>query len=87
VAIIGEENLEYAMDVAGKARAKGIYTDLNLTKRNISKQLEYANALKLRYAIIIGGQEKAAKKVKLRDLSSGNEEMLELSEAIEKIIG
>jgi len=87
VATIGDEVAEYALEIANTARAQGIYTDLNLTKRNISKQLEYANALKLRYAIIIGGQEKAAKKVKLRDLATGDEEMVDLSEAIEKIKG
>ncbi|MDE1827536.1 MAG: histidine--tRNA ligase [Candidatus Micrarchaeota archaeon] len=85
VATIGDENYGYGLMVANSARAKGIYTDINMTKRNVSKQLEYANALKFRYAIIVGNQEKAAKNVKLRDLLSGEEEALSLDEAIEKM--
>jgi len=85
VGTIGDENYSYGLSVANSARAAGIYTDINTTRRNISKQLEYANALKFRYAIIVGNQEKAANNVKLRDLVSGDEESLSLGEAIEKI--
>ncbi|MDE1762604.1 MAG: hypothetical protein KGH78_05480, partial [Candidatus Micrarchaeota archaeon] len=73
VGTIGDENYGYALSVANSARAAGVYTDINMTRRNISKQLEYANALKFRYAIIVGSQEKAANNVKLRDLVSGEE--------------
>ncbi|MDE1850333.1 MAG: histidine--tRNA ligase [Candidatus Micrarchaeota archaeon] len=85
VGTIGDENYGYALSVANSARAAGVYTDINMTRRNISKQLEYANALKFRYAIIVGSQEKAANNVKLRDLVSGEEESLPLSEAIGKM--
>lgn len=87
VAVIGDENYGYALSIANALRAKGVYTDINATKRNISKQLEYANALKFKYAAIIGAQEKNAKKLKLRDLVSGDEVLLAVDEAIEKIRG
>ena len=87
IGFIGEENYLYALSVANRARTSGVYTDINLTKRNISKQLEYANALKFRYAIIVGNVEKTAGNVKLRDLVSGDEVALSIEEALEKIKG
>ncbi len=87
VAYIGRENLDYAVSVANTLRANGIYTDLNSKERNISKQLEHANSLRIRYAIIVGGQEKSANKAKLRDMVNGNEEMLNINELIQKLKG
>ncbi len=83
VAYIGEENAPPALSLANKARSAGIYTDLNITKRNITKQLEYANSLKFKYVAIIGKQEMAMKKVKLRNLISGNEDMLSIDEVLD----
>ncbi len=85
IAYIKEENLEYAMHVANMLRAAGIYTDLGLTKRNLTKQLEYANSMKIKYVGILGNQEREANKVKLRDMVSGEEELLEVEDLIAKL--
>lgn len=84
VASIGD-NRAYAASVANALRASGIYTDLNYTRRNLSKQLEYAGALGIRYAAILGDKEKAANKINLRDMLNGAEEMLTVQEAVEKL--
>ncbi|MGC8662234.1 MAG: histidine--tRNA ligase [Candidatus Micrarchaeia archaeon] len=86
VANIGD-TLPYMLAVADALRSAGICTDINLTKRGISKQLEYANALKFRYVVIVGESEQAASKVKLRDMISGNEELLNLSETVKILKG
>lgn len=85
IAYIKEDNLEYAMHVASALRASGIYTDLGLTRRNLTKQLEYANSMKIRYVAILGNQEREANKVKLRDMASGEEETLDIEGIIEKL--
>ncbi len=85
VAYIGEENKDYACDVARELRYAGIYTDLNVADRNLSKQLQYASALNIKYAVIAGNEERGQNKVKLRDMLSGQEELLGLEEAIDKI--
>jgi histidyl-tRNA synthetase len=87
VAWIGAENIPYAVNAATMLRARGIYAEMNVKDRSISKQLEYANSLKIKYAVIIGNAEKADNKVRLRDMVNGNEEMLNIEEAIEKIKG
>ncbi|MGC8538396.1 MAG: histidine--tRNA ligase [Candidatus Micrarchaeia archaeon] len=83
VAYIGSENEAYAINTANKCRAAGIYTDMNLTERNISKQLDYANAIKCKYVMILGNEERQGKVVRLKNMISGNEELLPLEEAIE----
>jgi histidyl-tRNA synthetase len=84
VAFVGD-NKAYAASVANALRAQGIYTDLNYTKRNLSKQLEYAGALGMRYAAIVGDKERAASKINLRDMLKGSEEMLTVQEATERL--
>ncbi|HUB92732.1 MAG TPA: histidine--tRNA ligase [Candidatus Saccharimonadales bacterium] len=85
VAYIKEENLEYAMEVANQMRQAGIYVDLGVTKRALSKQLEYVNSMRIRHVAILGNQEREAKKVKLRDMISGEEELLGIDEAISRL--
>jgi len=79
--------LDYSLYVANALRAAGINTDINMTKRNIAKQLEYANAMRFRYVAIIGEREQSSNKLKLRDMVSGNEELLGIDEAIKVIKG
>lgn len=85
VAYIKNDDYPYALEFATKARAAGIYADIEMMNRNISKQLEHANALKFKYAAIVGAQERSNNKVKLRDLVSGNEVLLGVDEAIKTI--
>lgn len=85
IAYIKDENLEYAMAVASQMRHAGIYVDLGLMKRALAKQLEYVNSMGIRYAAILGNQEREAKKIKLRNMISGEEETLGVEEAIEKL--
>ncbi|MDE1860275.1 MAG: histidine--tRNA ligase [Candidatus Micrarchaeota archaeon] len=87
VARIGEENREYAGTVCQLLRLGGIYTDMDVTRRSISKQLDYANSIGARYVVVVGNQERAAKKVKLRDMSSGNEELLDLAALLPRLKG
>jgi len=79
--------LDYLLYVANAFRGAGINTDINMTKRNIAKQLEYANAMRFRYVAIIGEREQSSNKLKLRDMVSGNEELLGIDEAIKIIKG
>jgi len=79
--------LDYSLYVANALRAAGINTDINMTKRNIAKQLEYTNAMRFRYVAIVGEREQSSNKLKLRDMISGNEELLDIDEAIKVIKG
>jgi len=85
VAYITEEDADFARKAANRIRNGGIYTDLNVMDRNISKQLEYASALGIKYVVIVGKKERQRGVVRLRNMVSGEEESISLTEAIEKM--
>jgi histidyl-tRNA synthetase len=87
VANVNEGNYPYALEVANKLRAQGIPTDLNMASRNLSNQFSYASSIKVKYVVIIGDVEQKGGSVKLRNLISGEEKTLKISEAIDIIKG
>jgi histidyl-tRNA synthetase len=82
VAYIKANNYPYALKVANTIRAAGINCEINLSSRNISNQLNYANAMKFPRAIIIGDSEEKEGRIKLRDLIKGDESFFTVEECI-----
>ncbi len=74
-----------ALKVAQELRENGIFTDFALSKKGVSKNLEYANALGIPYVIIIGEEEVKKKKILLKDMSSGTEQLLSVKDAVKKL--
>ncbi len=74
-----------SMAIAQKLRDKGIKVDINISGKGISKNLDYANSLGIPYVIFIGSDELKLKKVKLRDMKTGKEEMISIEAVIKKI--
>lgn len=66
-------------------RRKGISADMDFETRSLKGQLRLANKLKVPYVIILGPEELAQGVVKLKDMSSGKEEVLKKEEVYEKI--
>ncbi len=85
IAYIGDQNRGYAVTAANTLRGNGVYADMNTTSRNLSKQLEYAGALRISNVVIIGDKEREAGKVRLRNMDTGEEELISLQEAIQKL--
>ncbi len=79
VSCIGKENLSYAISVASELRKNQIKTDMSLISKGISKQLDYANSLKIAYVLIIGEKEKQQNKVTIKNMVTGTEELLDLN--------
>jgi histidyl-tRNA synthetase len=71
--------------IAEELRKAGIKTETDLLSRGISKNLAYANSMNIPFVIIVGEQELKQSKVKLRDMKSGKEELLSMSEVISRI--
>ncbi len=60
-----------------------VHTDL--MERNFKVQLSYANTINADYVVIVGEKELEAGKLTLRDMVSGEQELLTLEEIIEKV--
>ncbi len=73
------------MEIARKLRAEGIAVETDLNERNMRKQLEYANANSIPFAIIVGKKELETGLYALKDLQSGQQESLKLDAAAKKI--
>jgi len=66
-------------------RKNRIATDFDLIGRNLRKQLDYINAKKIPYAVVMGPEEVKTKKLVLRDMKSGQEKKLELDKLIKEL--
>ncbi len=73
------------LEIAQQLRQAGIKVDLDLAGKGISDNLRYANSYGIPYALLVGVEEMKQQKVKLRDMRSGEEEMLPLEQAIERL--
>ena len=87
VFIIPIKTQKESIRIAEELRRAGIKTETALLGRGISKNLAYANSMNIPFAIIIGEKELKQKKVKLRDMRSGKEELLNLRGVIKKLQG
>lgn len=85
VCVIPINTVEESLKIVQQLRTEGIKADFAIGKKGVSKNLEYANSLGLPFVIIIGENELKKKKVLLRDMQSGQEQLLTLKEAIKKL--
>jgi len=74
-----------AVKVVSRLRAERIPADIDLVGRSISKNLEYANKKSIPFVILLGSKEYTMQKIRLRDMKSGEEELLTLEQACKKL--
>lgn len=86
VAYVKENNREYALQAANELRRIGIPTDINLSSRNLSNQISYASSIKAKYLIVVGDSEEKSRKLKLKNLATGEEKTVSMEQAIENIV-
>ena len=86
VVLMGQsERFNYLLlPILKKLTQNGIKSEIIYTG-NMSKKFKRANKLKAPYAIILGEEEVSKKVLKFKDLTSGKEELLKLSEVLLKV--
>ncbi len=85
VYIIPVKATNEAMSLLKKLRSENINSDMDLMSRGISKNLDYANTLKIPHVVFVGEEEIRQNKFKLRDMKTGKEELLTLQELIKAL--
>ena len=80
--IIPINTLNESMKICQKFRDAGINTDIDSMGSGPSKNLEFANSLGIPFVAFIGKKELDEGKIKLRDMKSGNEEMVKFDDAV-----
>jgi len=79
-----EKSLLYCIPIAEKLRTIGISCKVYPQASKLKKQLDYANAENIKFAIIVGENEITTNQVALKDLQNGTQETLKVEELIKK---
>ncbi|HHK67184.1 MAG TPA: histidine--tRNA ligase [Candidatus Acetothermia bacterium] len=78
IATLGDEASRAGLKLAEEIRSAGLSVDLDHRGRSFRKQLNLANRLGASSLLVLGDEELESKEGKLKDLSSGKEEGVEL---------
>ena len=86
VLVMGDNNVAYASRVVNELRDAEIATVSYLdTDKKFKNQIEYADKIKARFSMIIGDNEVENKVVALKNMESGEQQNLSVSDAIKLV--
>ena len=71
-----------SLKIAEELRNEGITVDIDLAGRGPSKNLQYANSMRIPYVLLIGEEELKQGKAKLKDMNSGKEQLMTAEELV-----
>jgi histidyl-tRNA synthetase len=80
--IIPINTFNESMKIAEELRREVINVDIDLTGKGPSKNLKYADSLRIPYVLFIGEEELKQNKVKLRDMETGKERLVTAPELV-----
>ena len=83
---LGNESVEIALNKINKLRSKGVISEIYPSNIKLSKQLNYANKKKIPFVVIIGDEEIKNKKITLKNMSTGEQAQILLSQLEKSII-
>ncbi|MCD8302395.1 MAG: histidine--tRNA ligase [Prevotellaceae bacterium] len=81
----GAAEAAYCLPLAARVRAAGISCELYPDSAKMKKQMQYANQRGIPYVAIAGETEMAQGKVTLKDMATGQQRLLSVSELISSI--
>lgn len=83
IASLGEKAKIHTSIMALKLRVEGISCERDLLSRSLKAQMKYANKINSRYVVVLGEDELKEDRVKLKNMESGEEEEIKLSDIVE----
>ena len=78
----GEQETAYCLPIAAKARQAGIRTEIFPDSSKMKKQMAYANAKHIPFVALAGDNEIAAGKVTLKNMDTGEQQLLTPDELV-----
>ena len=85
VANAGKELRQNVFAITQKLRAAGIVTEADYQGRSLKAQFKQADKVGAKLILVLGGDELAAGKVKVRDMQSHDEVLVDLSNVVESV--
>ncbi len=77
---VSESVRRESLDIAERLRNKGLNVETDLSGRNFGNQMDYANKINASKLIIVGERDLEKEKVTVKDMDSGDEEKVSLSD-------
>ena len=78
----GEDEVRYALPILGKLRQRGVIAEIYPDQAKMKKQMSYADQLKIPFVAMAGENEMRAGKVTLKDMLTGDQQMLSFDELL-----
>jgi len=79
IAVSGETTLK-AFEIVGMLRRDSISADIDLADRKMAKAMKHASSIGSRFVVIVGSEDLAKNSVTLRDMSSGEQKIVKISD-------
>ena len=74
-------------EIVAMLRSAGVSADIDIMGRKMAKALKFASSARARYAVIVGSKELEGGAVTLRDMSSGEQSLVPISDLACRISG
>ena len=81
----GEQETAYCLPIIKKVRASGIRAEIYPDATKMKKQMSYANAKQIPFVVLAGESEMAAQKVTLKNMETGEQQLVTTEELINAI--
>ena len=81
----GEKETAYCLPIINKVRAQGIRAEIYPDGAKMKKQMSYANAKQIPFVVLAGESEMEAGKITLKNMETGDQQMLSPDELITKL--
>jgi histidyl-tRNA synthetase len=85
VVTVNETVWSEAVKIVQQLRSKSIRADYDLKQRALSKQMEYANSLKVRISLVLGPREIKEGSVRLKNMETGMEKSVKLASVVDEV--
>ena len=80
---MGSAETRYILPIAKALRSAGISCEIYPENRKLGRQFEYADKRKVRFVVVAGANEIAANTINVKNLASGTQTQVPVSEAVE----
>jgi histidyl-tRNA synthetase len=81
----GEQETAYCLPIINKVRASGIRAEIYPDATKMKKQMSYANVKQIPFVVLAGESEMAAQKVTLKNMETGEQQLVTTEELINAI--
>ena len=78
----GEKEMNYCLPILAELRKNGIYSEIFPDSVKMKKQMNYANKKNISFVILAGDNEMQESKVTLKDMNSGEQQLVDVVELI-----